>query len=131
MNDSKKNDRQDGSKQTYDKSMGLVNVARLKNNPNSRYKLTTNNYVFELHKALLKECNDNLLDFNLLNASLDFESLTDVTSRTFKAIKVIDKRSLTFLNTSLIYIVMDVWWGSTGSRLRSQNRILCFPIILL
>lgn len=88
VNDSKTNDKIDGSKQT-EKSIGPLCATRLKINLSNRYKLTTTTYIPELHRILLKECNDNLLDFKSLNASLDFESLTSVTSRTFKAIKVI------------------------------------------
>jgi hypothetical protein len=87
VNDSKTNDKIDDSKQT-EKFAGILCATQLKNNLSNGFKLTTINYVSELHKALLKECNNNLLDFKSLNASLDYESLTNVTSRTFKAIQV-------------------------------------------
>ncbi|XP_022176617.1 tubulin glycylase 3A-like [Myzus persicae] len=54
---------------------------------NTRYQLNFQNYIQELYKSLIKECNYNLLDLNSLNTSLDFESLLSVSNRTLKAIK--------------------------------------------
>lgn len=88
-NDSKKNDKDD-SRQILDKPIRLLSVTPSIINLNRRYQLTSANYVSELHKALVKECYENLLDFKMLNASLDFESLTNVSNRTYKAIKVND-----------------------------------------
>jgi len=83
------NDKQDGSNQ-------IIELKDESQNPelskiscfSTRYQLNSKNYIQELHKALIKECNYNLLDYTSLNASLDFESLTSVTSRTLNAIKV-------------------------------------------
>lgn len=54
----------------------------------NRYRLNAGNYVAELHKALLKECNDNLIDFSVIKPILVRESLSDISCQTFKAIKV-------------------------------------------
>lgn len=54
----------------------------------NRYQLNFRNYITELYKALMKECQDNLIDNNTLNATLDFETMSDVTYRTLRAIKV-------------------------------------------
>jgi len=56
---------------------------------NTRLELNFKNYIKELHSALIKECSYNLLNLNTLYLTLDFESLTSVTKRTFKAIKVL------------------------------------------
>lgn len=56
---------------------------------NSRYQLNFKNYIQELHKALMKECNNNLLDYvNTLNTTLDSESMTSFTNQTLQAVKV-------------------------------------------
>lgn len=81
-------DRQADSKQIMDKTKESPNSTISKNKINSRYQLNSTNYIINLHRVLVKECEDNLLDLNLLNATLDDESLTNVTHRTLKAIKV-------------------------------------------
>lgn len=81
-------DRQTDSKQIMDKTTESPNSTISKNKINSRYQLNSTNYIINLHRILIKECEDNLLDLNLLNATLDDESLTNVTHRTLKAIKV-------------------------------------------
>lgn len=56
---------------------------------NTKYKLNFKNYIQELHNALIKECNYNLLDNdNLLNTTLDFETMTSFTNQTLQAVKV-------------------------------------------
>lgn len=83
------NDKQDGSNQILELKKESQDPELLKMSSfNTRYKLNSRNYIQELHKALIKECNYNLLDYTSLNATLDFESLTSVTSRTLNAIKV-------------------------------------------
>jgi len=90
-NNTKTNDKQDGSNQILElknehQCSELSKISNLK--LNSRYSLNFKNYTQELYKALIKECNYNLLDLNTLNTSLDVESLTSVSNRTLKAIKV-------------------------------------------
>lgn len=83
------NDKQDDPNQILELKEESPNSELSKiNSFNTRYSLNSKNYIQELHKALMKECNYNLLDYTSLNASLDFESLTTVTSRTLNAIKV-------------------------------------------
>jgi len=83
------NDKQDDPNRILELKEESPNPELLKiNSSNTRYPLNSKNYIQELHKALIKECNYNLLDYTSLNASLDFESLTSVTSRTLNAIKV-------------------------------------------
>jgi len=56
---------------------------------NKRYKLNFKNYIQELHNALIKECNYNLLDYDIsLSTTLDFESMTSFTNQTLQAVKV-------------------------------------------
>jgi len=82
-------DKQDGSNQILELKYDSQNPELSKiSSINTRYQLNSKNYIQELHKALIKECNYNLLDYTSLNASLDFESLNTVTSRTLNAIKV-------------------------------------------
>lgn len=84
------NDKQDGSNQIIELKVESKNPELSKISCfSTRYQLNSKNYIQELHKALIKECNYNLLDYTSLNASLDFESLTSVTSRTLNAIKVL------------------------------------------
>jgi len=83
------NDKQDGSNKILEVKEESQNSELSKMNSfNTRYQLNSKNYIQELHKALIKECNYNLLDYTSLNASLDFETLNSVTSRTLNAIKV-------------------------------------------
>ncbi|VVC38473.1 Tubulin-tyrosine ligase/Tubulin polyglutamylase [Cinara cedri] len=79
-------DRQTDSKQIMEKT-GRQHSEPSKQNTYNRFPLNSRNYITELHRVLLKECEDNLLDLNLLNATLDDESLTNVTHRTLRAIK--------------------------------------------
>jgi len=56
---------------------------------NTRYLLNFKNYIQELHKALIKECNYNLLVYdNSLNTTLDFEFMESFTNQTLQAVKV-------------------------------------------
>lgn len=88
-NNNKANEKQDGSNPILELKEESQNPELPKMSSfNTRYQLNSKNYVQELHKALIKECNYNLLDYTSLNASLDFETLTSVTSRTLNAIKV-------------------------------------------
>jgi len=87
----KRNDKEDVTKQSpvkKKKNQDSVQIKTCDNSLNSRYQLHVRNYISELHKSLLKECNENLLDYNTLNATLNLESFTNVTTRTLKAIKV-------------------------------------------
>lgn len=89
-NNIKTNYKQDGFEQTLEfkkecKIQGLPKTSSL----NTRYELNFKNYIQELHNALIKECSYNLLNLNSLNLTLDFESLTSITNRTLKAIKVL------------------------------------------
>jgi len=87
--DTNTNVKQDSSNQIPELKEESQNSEQSKmNSLTNRYQLNSKNYVQELHKALIKECNYNLLDYTSLNATLDFESLTNVTSRTLKAIQV-------------------------------------------
>jgi len=87
--DTNTNVKQDGSNQIPELKEESQNSEQSKmSSLSNRYQLNSKNYVQELHKALIKECNYNLLDYTSLNATLDFESLTNVTSRTLKAIQV-------------------------------------------
>lgn len=80
VNSSKSNDKQDGLNQVIEK---------IPNGLYSRYQLNVQNYVMELHKALLKECKDYLLDCSSMNSRLDFESMSNITNQTWNAIKVL------------------------------------------
>lgn len=80
------NDKQDSSNQILELKEESQNSEL--SSFNTRYQLNSRNYIQELHKALIKECKYNLLDYTSLNAKLDFESLTTVTSRTLNAVKV-------------------------------------------
>jgi len=89
-NNIKTNDTQDGFDQTLEfkeecKIPGQSKTSSL----NTRYELNFKNYIQELHNALVKECSYNLLNLNSLNLTSDFESLTSITNRTLKAIKVL------------------------------------------
>jgi len=89
VNDTKTYYKQDGSNQFLElkeeyQDPELSTICRI----NDRYRLNFKNYIKELHKALLKECNYNLLDHISLNASLDIESMMSVTNQTLNAIKV-------------------------------------------
>lgn len=89
-NNTETDDKQDGCNQILESKMNILKL-------NSIYSLNFKNYTEELYKALIKECNYNLLNLSTLNTSLDIESLTSVSNRTMKAIKVlrIDKRVIT------------------------------------
>ncbi|XP_029348656.1 tubulin glycylase 3A-like isoform X1 [Acyrthosiphon pisum] len=89
-NNTKTNDKQDGCNQILElkheyqySELTKMNSLKL----NSRYSLHFKNYTEELYKALIKECNYNLLNLSTLNTLLDDESLTSVSNRTMKAIK--------------------------------------------
>ncbi|XP_060868327.1 tubulin glycylase 3A-like [Metopolophium dirhodum] len=84
-NNNTTNDKQDSSNQILELKEESQNSEL--SSFNTRYQLNSRNYIQELHKALIKECNYNLLDYTSLNATLDFESLTTVTSRTLNAVK--------------------------------------------
>ncbi|CAH1731116.1 unnamed protein product [Aphis gossypii] len=86
--DTNTNVKQDGFNQIPElKEESQISEQSKMSSLSNRYQLNSKNYVQELHKALIKECNHNLLDYTSLNATLDFESLTNVTSRTLKAIQ--------------------------------------------
>lgn len=91
-NNTKTNNKQDGCNQILElkneyQYSELSKMSSLK--PNNRSSLNFKNYTKELYKALIKECNYNLLDLSTLNTSLSVESLTSVSNRTIKAIKVL------------------------------------------
>jgi len=89
-NDIKTNDKQDGFDQTLEfKEQCQIRELSKISNLNTRLELNFKNYIKELHSALIKECSYNLLNLNTLYLTLDFESLTSVTNRTLKAIKVL------------------------------------------
>lgn len=83
ITDFKSNDKQEYSKQTVERKEQIQSTI------NSRYQLNVHNYITELHNRLIKECKDNLLDCNTLNAKLDIDSLNNITNRTLNAIKVL------------------------------------------
>jgi len=90
-NNTKTNDKQEGSNQTSElkNEYQYSKLSKMRSfKLNTRYQLNFKNYIQELYKALIKECNYNLLDLTSLNISLDFESLLSVSNRTLKAIKV-------------------------------------------
>jgi len=92
-NNTKTNDKHDHSNRIPELKQECKNSRLLMTSSlNSRYQLNFKNYIQELYKALIKECNYNLLDLNSFNTTLDFESLTSVTNRTLKAIKVLKNR---------------------------------------
>ncbi|XP_060881988.1 tubulin glycylase 3A-like [Metopolophium dirhodum] len=63
-------------------------VMSKKSSINTRYLLNFKNYIQELHIALIKECNYNLLYYdNSLNTTLDFESMASFTNQTLQAVK--------------------------------------------
>lgn len=80
VNNSKSYDKQDGQNQVIEK---------IPNGLYSRYHLNVRNYVMELHKALMKECKDYLLDSSSMNSRLNFESISSITNQTWNAIKVL------------------------------------------
>ncbi|CAI6373504.1 unnamed protein product [Macrosiphum euphorbiae] len=89
-NNTKTNNKQDGCNQILElkneyQYSELSKMSSLK--PNNRSSLNFKNYTKELYKALIKECNYNLLNLSTLNTSLSVESLTSVSNRTIKAIK--------------------------------------------
>lgn len=84
--DYKFSDNQDDSKRRHEKA--IENLSSEQSKTNSNCQLTVKNYVGELHKALLTECKCNLLDFNFMNATLDFETLSNVSFNTLKAVQV-------------------------------------------
>lgn len=86
--DCKLDDKQDDSKQGHHEEAAETPGAESKTIAISRYPLNAKNYIAELHKALIKECNFSLVDFNSLNATLDFDTLSNVSFRTMKAVKV-------------------------------------------
>lgn len=92
-NDIKTNDKQDGFEQTleFKEECQIRELSKI-SNLNTRLELNFKNYIKELHSALIKECSYNLLNLNTLYLTLDFESLTSVTNRTLKAIKVLKNR---------------------------------------
>lgn len=61
---------------------------KVQNTLNNRYKLNAHNYIMELHRALIKDCKDNLIEFNTVNVTIDRETLSNISFRTNKAIKV-------------------------------------------
>lgn len=83
LNGYKSKDKQEESNQITEKK------ERYSNGLYSRYQLNVHNYVIELHKALIKECKDYLLDCNPLHSRLDFETLSNVANLTWNAIKVL------------------------------------------
>jgi len=86
-------DKQDGFDQSlkFKEECQILGLSKM-SNFNTRFQLNFKNYIKELHSALIKECSYNLLNLNTLNITLDFESLTSVTNRTLKAIKVLWNR---------------------------------------
>jgi len=89
-NNIKTNDTQDGFDQTLEfKEVCKIPSLSKTSSLNTRYELNFKNYIQELHNALIKECSYNLLNLNLLNLTSDVESLTSITNRTLKAIKVL------------------------------------------
>lgn len=54
----------------------------------SRYQLNFKNYIQELHKALIKECNYNLIDYTSLNAHFSDAPISNVIEQTLQAVKV-------------------------------------------
>lgn len=97
-NNYKSREEQCDSRLTQEKDVKCQNTKQLKKNDSlsSRYHLNVGNYIIELHKALIKECKDNLLDYNSLDYQLDEVTLVDVYNRTFKAMEV----RLTLNNTN-------------------------------
>lgn len=92
-NNTKNNNKQDGFDQIQElKGECQIPGPSKKGKLNTRYQLNFKNYIQELHNALIKECDYNLLNLNSFNLTLDFESLTSVTNRTLKAIKVLKNR---------------------------------------
>jgi len=92
-NNTKKNNKQDGFDQIQElKGKFQIPGRSKKGTLNTRYQLNFKNYIQELHNALIKECDYNLLNLNSFNLTLDFESLTSVTNRTLKAIKVLENK---------------------------------------
>lgn len=92
-NNTKTNNKQDGCNQILElkneyQYSELSKMSSLK--PNNRSSLNFKNYTKELYKALIKECNYNLLNLSTLNTSLNVESLTSVSNRTIEAIKVLN-----------------------------------------
>jgi len=89
-NNIKTNNKQDGFEQTLEfKEECKIPELPKTSSLNTRYELNFKNYIQELHNALIKECSHNLLNLNSLNLTLDFESLTSISNRTLKAIKVL------------------------------------------
>lgn len=73
----------------------------------SRYQLNSRNYVMELHRALIKECKDNVIDFNAIHITLDSETLNNVTHQAFKAVKVRPQRQ----DKNNLYILYGYYTG--------------------
>lgn len=81
-------DKRSDSKQIVDMKTENQNSEISKNKINNGYQLNSGNYITTLHKMLIKECEDNLMNLNIINATLDDETLTNVTHRTLRAIQV-------------------------------------------
>lgn len=81
-------EKQDVTNQIDEKQTKLHNSEQHRDNLINRYPLNSQNYITELHTALVKECKDNLLDFNSMTVTVGLESMTNLTQRTLKAIKV-------------------------------------------
>lgn len=89
-NNTKRNDKQDDSNRIPELKEEYQNPEVSKTSSiNTRYLLNFKNYIQELHIALIKECNYNLLDYdNTLSTTLNFESMTSFTNQTLQAVKV-------------------------------------------
>lgn len=54
----------------------------------SRYQPNFKNYIQELHKALIKECNYNLIDYASLQANFNDAPIKNIIEQTLQAVKV-------------------------------------------
>ncbi|KAE9521600.1 hypothetical protein AGLY_018004 [Aphis glycines] len=61
----------------------------------SRYQYNFKNYIHELHKALIKECNYNLIDYTSLNAQFSIAPISNIIEQTLQAVK--DKKIFSVL----------------------------------
>ncbi|CAH1731502.1 unnamed protein product [Aphis gossypii] len=61
----------------------------------SRYQYNFKNYLHELHKALIKECNYNLIDYTSLNAQFSIAPISNIIEQTLQAVK--DKKIFSVL----------------------------------
>jgi len=89
INITKQNDKPFGSNQIqeFEEEYQNPELSRI-SNINTRYQFNSENYIQELHNALIKESNYNLLNYTSLNATLDSESISSVTYKTLQAVKV-------------------------------------------